>query len=245
MKIQDLSIQQFQQFTEAQSDNSLSESDKIIKLISIVYNKTVDEIELIPFDKLIKLFQEININFEIDNSVKKEVEIDGVNYKYVAEDIDNINTSTFIDTDSILPKDRIKFLHWIMAVLYMPINELPYDSNDIYSKWSRDARADIMLLKMPVSVAISALNDFTLKITELKKKFEGMFFFEEASPEVVDEVKEEKDAWGYYHWVYMLCQNNIDLQNEIYQSTVIRFLNMVSYQIFLNNKIKNSNNQSA
>ena len=118
-----LSINQLKQI---QSYEHLSELDRMIKILSIVSDKTEDEIRELPTNGVLEIYTDITdklLNFK--NLFFPIFELNGVKYGF--KSIAKMSLGEYVDLE-MLAKKPMDNIEEIMAILYRPITNSKFNS---------------------------------------------------------------------------------------------------------------------
>jgi hypothetical protein len=182
-----LSINQFKQI---ESYEHLSELDRMVKILSIVSNKTEDELRELPSNSLIEIYSSIITKLTDVKSLFFPIfELNGVKYGF--KSIAKMTLGEYIDLE-MLAKKPLENIEEILAILYRPIVKDKFNTfkwalehgvsvakgqvEDIFKyyeieKYDVEKRFDNaeVLKDMPAGFAIGALS-FFLQVASLSLK---------------------------------------------------------------------------
>ena len=182
-----LSINQLRQI---QSYDHLSELDRMIKILSIVSDKTEDEIRELPPTNILQIYSDVITNLlDVQNQFFPIFELNGVKYGF--KSIAKMSLGEYVDLE-MLAKKPMDNIEEIMAILYRPITNSKFNSlkwviehglsvakgqvEDIFKfyeieKYDVDKRFDNaeLLKDMPAGFALGALS-FFLQVAALSLK---------------------------------------------------------------------------
>ena len=182
-----LSINQFKQI---ESYEHLSELDRMVKILSIVSNKTEDKLRELPSNSLIEIYSSIITKLTDVKSLFFPIfELNGVKYGF--KSIAKMTLGEYIDLE-MLAKKPLENIEEIMAILYRPITKEKFNSfrwalehgvsvakgqvEDIFKyyeieKYDVEKRFDNaeVLKDMPASFAIASIS-FFLQVASLSLK---------------------------------------------------------------------------
>ena len=118
-----LSIYQLKQI---QSYDHLSELDRMIKILSIISNKTEDEIRDLPPNNILQIYSDVITNLlDVKNQFFPIFELDGVRYGF--KSIAKMSLGEYVDLE-MLAKKPMENIEDIMAILYRPIVKEKFNS---------------------------------------------------------------------------------------------------------------------
>ena len=182
-----LSINQFKQI---ESYEHLSELDRMVKILSIVSNKTEDKLRELPSNSLIEIYSSIITKLTDVKSLFFPIfELNGVKYGF--KSIAKMTLGEYIDLE-MLAKKPLENIEEILAILYRPIVKDKFNTfkwavehginvakgqvEDIFKyyeieKYDVEKRFDNaeVLKDMPAGFAIGALS-FFLQVASLSLK---------------------------------------------------------------------------
>lgn len=182
-----LSIGKYQ---EIQKYEHLSEVDRMIKVLSIVSDKTEDEIRELPPNDIVQIYSDIITNLlDIKPSFYPIFELNGVKYGF--KSIAKMTLGEYVDLEMLAKKPN-ENLEEILAILYRPITKEKFNSfrwalehgisvakgqvEDIFKyyeieKYDVEKRFDNaeVLKDMPASFAIASIS-FFLQVASLSLK---------------------------------------------------------------------------
>ena len=182
-----LSISQYQQI---QMYEHLSELDRMVKILSIVSDKTEDELRELPPASLLQIYSDVIIRLlDIKPSFYPIFELNGVKYGF--KSLAKMTLGEYVDLE-MLAKKSSENIEEIMAILYRPITKEKFNSfkwalehgisvakgqvEDIFKyyeieKYDTEKRYDNAeaLKEMPAGFAIGALS-FFLQVASLSLK---------------------------------------------------------------------------
>ena len=182
-----LSINQLKQI---QSYDHLSELDRMIKILSIVSDKTEDEIRELPSGNIVQIYSDVITNLlDVKNQFFPIFELNGVKYGF--KSIAKMSLGEYVDLE-MLAKKPMDNIEDIMAILYRPITKNNFNSfrwvlehgisvakgqvEDIFKfydieKYDTEKRFDNAesLKDMPAGFALGALS-FFLQVAALSLK---------------------------------------------------------------------------
>ena len=118
-----LSINQLKQI---QLYDHLSEVDRMIKILSIISDKTEDEIRELPATNILKIYSDVITNLlDITNQFFPIFELNGVKYGF--KSIAKMSLGEYVDLE-MLAKKPMENIEDIMAILYRPIVKEKFNS---------------------------------------------------------------------------------------------------------------------
>jgi len=182
-----LSIYQFKQI---QLYEHLSELDRMVKILSIISDKTEDEIRELPSNNILQIYSDVISNvLDIKNQFFPIFEIDGVKYGF--KSLAKMSLGEYVDLE-MLAKKPMENIEDIMAILYRPIVKEKFNSfkwalehginvakgqvEDVFKyydieKYDTEKRYDNaeVLKHMPAGFALGALS-FFLQVATLSLK---------------------------------------------------------------------------
>lgn len=182
-----LSIYQFKQI---QLYEHLSELDRMVKILSIISDKTEDEIRELPSNNILQIYSDVISNvLDIKNQFFPIFEIDGVKYGF--KSLAKMSLGEYVDLE-MLAKKPMENIEDIMAILYRPIVKEKFNSfkwalehginvakgqvEDVFKyydieKYDTEKRYDNaeILKHMPAGFALGALS-FFLQVATLSLK---------------------------------------------------------------------------
>lgn len=182
-----LSIEQLKQI---QSYEHLFEVDKMVKILSIISDKTEDEIRELPTTNILSIYTDIIERLlDISPTFYPIFELNGVKYGF--KSIAKMSLGEYVDLE-MLSKNPMDNISNIMAILYRPITKNNFNTfkwafehgvnvakgqvEDIFKfyeieKYDTDKRNDNaeLLKSMPASFALGALS-FFLQVVALSLK---------------------------------------------------------------------------
>jgi len=182
-----LSINQYQQI---QMYEHLSELDRMVKILSIVSDKTEDELRELPPTNLLQIYSDVITRLlDIKPSFFPIFELNGVKYGF--KSLAKMTLGEYVDLEMLAKKSN-ENLEEIIAILYRPITKEKFNSfrwalehgvsvakgqvEDIFKyyeieKYDVEKRFDNAeaLKEMPASFAIGALS-FFLQVASLSLK---------------------------------------------------------------------------
>lgn len=182
-----LSINQLKQI---QSYEHLSELDRMIKILSIVSDKTEDEIRELSSNNILQIYSDVISNLlDVKNQFFPIFELNGVKYGF--KSIAKMSLGEYVDLE-MLAKKPMENIEDIMAILYRPITKEKFNSfkwviehglsvakgqvEDIFKyyeieKYDTEKRFDNaeILKHMPAGFALGALS-FFLQVATLSLK---------------------------------------------------------------------------
>ena len=178
-----LSINQLKQI---ESYDHLSELDRMIKILSIVSDKTEDEIRELPRTNILEIYSDVITNLlDVKHQFFPIFELNGVKYGF--KSLAKMSLGEYVDLE-MLCKKPMENIEDIMAILYRPITENRFNSfkwaiehgisiskgqvEDIfkfyeiekYDSSRRDINAEV-LKDMPAGFALGALGFFLQVVT--------------------------------------------------------------------------------
>ena len=182
-----LSIHQLKQI---QLYDHLSELDRMIKILSIISDKTEDQIHELPSSNILQIYSDIITNLlDVKNQFFPIFELNGVKYGF--RSIAKMTLGEYVDLE-MLTKKPMDNIEDILAILYRPITKEKFNSfrwafehgvsvakgevEDIFQyyeieKYDTEKRFDIAeaLKHMPAGFALGALG-FFLQVATLSLK---------------------------------------------------------------------------
>ena len=182
-----LSINQLKQI---QLYDHLSELDRMIKILSIVSDKTEDQIRELPSSNILQIYSDVITNLlDVKNQFFPIFELNGVKYGF--KSIAKMSLGEYVDLE-MLAKKPMDNIEDIMAILYRPITKNNFNSfrwalehginvakgqvEDIFKfydieKYDIEKRFDNaeLLKDMPAGFALGALS-FFLQVAALSLK---------------------------------------------------------------------------
>ena len=182
-----LSIEKYKQI---QSYEHLSELDRMVRILSIVSNKTEDELREVPPSNLVQIYSDLITKLlDFNNAFFPIFELNGVKYGF--KSIAKMSLGEYVDLE-MLAKKPLENIEEIMAILYRPIVKDKFNSfrwalehginvakgqvEDIFKfyeieKYDIEKRLDNaeVLKEMPAGFAIGALS-FFLQVVSLSLK---------------------------------------------------------------------------
>ena len=152
-----LSINQLKQI---QLYDHLSEVDRMIKILSIISDKTEDEIRELPATNILKIYSDVITNLlDITNQFFPIFELNGVKYGF--KSIAKMSLGEYVDLE-MLAKKPMENIEDIMAILYRPIVKEKFNS----FKWA---------LEHGINVAKGQVEDifkyYEIEKYDLEKRF--------------------------------------------------------------------------
>ena len=152
-----LSISQLKQI---QLYDHLSEVDRMIKILSIISDKTEDEIRELPATNILKIYSDVITNLlDITNQFFPIFELNGVKYGF--KSIAKMSLGEYVDLE-MLAKKPMENIEDIMAILYRPIVKEKFNS----FKWA---------LEHGINVAKGQVEDifkyYEIEKYDLEKRF--------------------------------------------------------------------------
>lgn len=118
-----LSISQLKQI---QLYDHLSELDRMIKILSIVSDKTEDEVRELPPSNILQIYSDVIENLlNIKNQFFPIFELNGVKYGF--KSIAKMSLGEYVDLE-MLTKKPMENIEDIMAILYRPITKSSFNS---------------------------------------------------------------------------------------------------------------------
>jgi len=152
-----LSINQLKQI---QLYDHLSEVDRMIKILSIISDKTEDEIRELPATNILEIYSDVITNLlDITNQFFPIFELNGVKYGF--KSIAKMSLGEYVDLE-MLAKKPMENIEDIMAILYRPIVKEKFNS----FKWA---------LEHGINVAKGQVEDifkyYEIEKYDLEKRF--------------------------------------------------------------------------
>lgn len=178
------------QYKQIESYEHLSELDKMVKILSIISDKTEDELRELPSNSLMEIYSQILTNLtEVKPLFFPIFELNGVKYGF--KSLAKMTLGEYVDLE-MLAKKSSENIEEIMAILYRPITKEKFNSfkwalehgisvakgqvEDIFKyyeieKYDTEKRYDNAeaLKEMPAGFAIGALS-FFLQVASLSLK---------------------------------------------------------------------------
>ena len=224
-----LSINQLKQI---QSYDHLSELDRMIKILSIVSDKTEDTIRELPPTNILEIYSDVITNLlDVRNQFFPIFELNGVKYGF--KSLAKMSLGEYVDLE-MLAKKPMDNIEDIMAILYRPITKNNFNSfrwalehgisvakgkvEDIFKfydieKYDTEKRFDNAesLKDMPAGFALGALSFFFASRSSLLKKHKDIF------PEKPIETGDDEDSegdnfskhWGWFATLHFLSKSSI------------------------------------
>lgn len=161
-----VTVYQFQELTKAK-ERCEDEIDMIIEIISILSEKTRQDISTIEMKDLFKMWDALKFinETEIPDKLEKRIRINGINY-YSDLDILKFTTGQYADLKSYLKdKDIVGNLHNILSVFYIPVGEKYCKGRDI-NKIKDDFLDCPISIAYPIAVFFWNLLNGWMKIIE-------------------------------------------------------------------------------
>ena len=107
------------QYKEMQMYDHLSEVDRMIKILSIVSDKTENEIREIPANNVVQIYSDIITNLlDIKPAFYPIFELNGVRYGF--KSIAKMTLGEYVDLEMLAKKPN-ENIEEILAILYRPI----------------------------------------------------------------------------------------------------------------------------
>ena len=178
------------QYKQIESYEHLSELDKMVKILSIISDKTEDELRELPSNSLMEIYSQILTNLtEVKPLFFPIFELNGVKYGF--KSLAKMTLGEYVDLE-MLAKKPLENIEEMMAILYRPITKEKFNSfkwalehginvakgqvEDIFKyydieKYDTEKRFDNAeaLKEMPAGFAIGALS-FFLQVASLSLK---------------------------------------------------------------------------
>jgi len=118
-----LSIYQFKQI---QSYEHLSELDRMIKILSIVSDKTEEQIRELPSSNILQIYSDVITNLlDVKNQFFPIFELNGVKYGF--KSIAKMSLGEYVDLE-MLTKKPMENIEDIIAILYRPVTKEKFNS---------------------------------------------------------------------------------------------------------------------
>lgn len=124
MTYRDISVKQYEAIREL-ADEQLSDLDTQTALLSILFEKTEDEILDLPMEKYQKLAHQAKFILtppQPNKKVPKRLKINGKKY-YILADVNKMSAGQFIDYQSFVKSGTDKHLHNILSCFIIPIGK--------------------------------------------------------------------------------------------------------------------------
>lgn len=159
---------------------------KAVMTVSLLCDKSIDEVKRIPIAKTIEIQNKIMdlIEKPVNMEPKQSIDVDGV--KYVLNlNMDNMSTGEWVDIESLYEsnsKNPYRVLPSLLSIIYRPIEGkkgkmIPYDGvlrPEIFNKLDMETvgAADFFFTKLGLRLKATSLYSIPkeLKITKVKKK---------------------------------------------------------------------------
>ncbi len=121
MNWNNITLKQYQDLYPVLMDDTLTELDKAVRVLSIILNVTEDEIDSWPLEKLKDYKDSISflMNEDIPRKVPKYIHTNGKRYRFVHE-IQKMPAARYIETKTYSQPDLMANLHKVMASCVMP-----------------------------------------------------------------------------------------------------------------------------
>jgi hypothetical protein len=215
MKWSDVTLAQFQQINEIES-RQLSDIDKVLYSICVLYNKTEYELDNTEPIKVTKMMQ--SVEQLAAPSISKPAK--RIGKYFVNYDVSSITFGQYIDIAFFISNNPVKYAHYILASMSKVWGRK-------YSSDNHRKRAEYYL-QQPVSKTMSALGAIRESFDEFNNQFKTLFGID---PEVSGNVQND-DFNKRYGWIFSATQiaqhEGVALENA-YELSVRRAFNGLAY----------------
>jgi len=187
MNWKNITLQQFQQISIINADEELDEADKLLFIISILYDKTDYQLGRISTTKLKRLINSVNNIFtsEINIKQKNRFGIYKLNY-----DIASIRFGQYVELSYFIQQDSTQKAHNILASIAAPL----FFKND--SK--NHSKISNYFLKQPITNVLGSIKTLLDALQSFNENYKGLF----DSGIVDDNVDSIHPFNKYYGWIY-------------------------------------------
>jgi len=205
--------------------DSVSNVDDIFEVLSIVFDKPLDEIEALDYDDILKMEKEVEFIFQpINNDFKPHININ--NYDFYLIPFDELEFGAFIDLEHLFSGEYIYNLPKIFSILYRRIEKKADDLNkptyEKYGDWLniRDSIFEMSIIEDVYGVVSSYLKFKTAIYTTYEGLFEErdedlneseeMEMLRDMTGKEREEYYNEKNVAGYGWEIMLLRLSNND-----------------------------------
>jgi len=122
MNWKDINIKKGKELYELDSDSYYEKNpeDKLIAQLSIILDKSIEEVEDMPVDEFLKIQKSLSFLSSIETKFSKEMAIQGETYHFI--DLTKMKAGEFIDLDTYA-KDAMDNISKLMVILYRKKDE--------------------------------------------------------------------------------------------------------------------------
>jgi len=131
----DISVSQYQEIYDTENN----EGGFNIHLLSVIADISVEEIEELPYDEYVQMFDDISFINTPPRSIPKPFITTPAGLLYLINDLNQIQLGEFIDLENLFTQGFIKNIQVILAILYrqkeMKKSLLYVDEYEKYGDW--------------------------------------------------------------------------------------------------------------